>query len=193
VEDNSRLENTDKEQARLEIRQRLNLLSLDERKAKSLSTSTHLQNFIIQLGRPESLGVYWPLRDEVDWSLNWTLESTELYFPGEDPKQGMQFYRADFDEFEIRESQFGKKMKVPLLNALAGIPKALVIPGVGFDLQGRRLGRGGGFYDRYLENFQGLRIGVCFACQLVSHLPEELHDQRMDAIVTEDRVVRPSS
>lgn len=60
----------------------------------------------------------------------------------------------------------------------------VVVPGVAFTREGARLGRGRGYYDRYLSR-PGLRafcIGVCFAHQLVDTLPVEPHDRTMDAV-----------
>ena len=64
-------------------------------------------------------------------------------------------------------------------------PDWLFIPGVGFGLNGRRLGRGKGYYDRYLENSKALKIGVCWSGQLNEELPVESHDCHMDFIITE--------
>lgn len=63
----------------------------------------------------------------------------------------------------------------------------VLVPGVAFDFAGRRLGRGGGFYDRLLADarLRARRVGVCFACQLVEQVPVEPHDQRVDALITE--------
>lgn len=66
----------------------------------------------------------------------------------------------------------------------------IVVPGVAFDRQGNRLGRGKGFYDRYLPNVGGLRVGVCFDACLVEALPNEPHDVRMDVLITESGVMR---
>ncbi|MDF3130277.1 5-formyltetrahydrofolate cyclo-ligase [Kiritimatiellaeota bacterium B1221] len=52
----------------------------------------------------------------------------------------------------------------------------VLIPGRGFTLQGNRIGRGKGYYDRLLKNHQGRRIGIGFSCQLREHLPVEPHD-----------------
>jgi len=60
----------------------------------------------------------------------------------------------------------------------------VVVPGVAFTRDGARLGRGRGYYDRYLSR-PGLRafcVGVCFAHQLVDTLPVEPHDRTMDAV-----------
>lgn len=65
----------------------------------------------------------------------------------------------------------------------------VVVPGVAFDLRGRRLGQGGGHYDRLLPRIgEALRVGVAFACQIVPRIPDEPHDIAMDLLVT-DRMV----
>lgn len=61
----------------------------------------------------------------------------------------------------------------------------MVVPGVAFTAEGARLGRGRGYYDRYIsrEGFRATTIGVCFAEQLVAILPTEPHDKRVGAVV----------
>lgn len=64
-------------------------------------------------------------------------------------------------------------------------PDLILVPGRAFDSQGRRLGRGGGHYDRLLERWHGsTRIGVGFREQKVRQVPVEKHDIRMDAVIT---------
>lgn len=70
--------------------------------------------------------------------------------------------------------------------------EAVIVPGSVFDSRGGRLGYGGGFYDRFLarEAPQALRIGLAFALQVVpGELPLAGHDQRLDYLVTEERVL----
>jgi 5-formyltetrahydrofolate cyclo-ligase len=64
-------------------------------------------------------------------------------------------------------------------------PRWFMVPGVGFDLQGARLGRGKGFYDRYLEEKKVLKIGLAWSEQIVEKIPVESHDSHMDFIITE--------
>jgi 5-formyltetrahydrofolate cyclo-ligase len=61
----------------------------------------------------------------------------------------------------------------------------VVIPGLAFTSGGKRLGRGGGFYDRALERLPTAvrRIGVCFEYQVLEDLPTECHDARLDIVV----------
>ena len=63
----------------------------------------------------------------------------------------------------------------------------VLVPGVGFDAAGRRLGRGRGFYDRLLAQANGIKCGVAFDPQLVERIPEERHDVPMNCILTPTR------
>ena len=61
-----------------------------------------------------------------------------------------------------------------------------LIPGVAFDAEGHRLGRGKGFYDRFLrvvETVSLLTIGVCFEFQKVEKVPVERHDVSVDIVI----------
>ena len=60
----------------------------------------------------------------------------------------------------------------------------VLVPGLGFDEQGYRIGRGGGFYDRFLLATDQMTIGVCFQCQMVEAVPSEPHDIPVAAVVT---------
>lgn len=65
-------------------------------------------------------------------------------------------------------------------------PQWILVPGVGFDLSGARLGRGKGFYDRYLEKRADCKIGLAWSEQIVEKVPTEKHDSHMDFIITEE-------
>jgi len=67
----------------------------------------------------------------------------------------------------------------------------VVLPGSVFDIEGGRLGYGGGYYDRFLVNDapQACRIGLAFELQVVPAVPLEPHDQRLDYLVTEKRTI----
>ncbi|MBS0198731.1 MAG: 5-formyltetrahydrofolate cyclo-ligase [Planctomycetes bacterium] len=69
----------------------------------------------------------------------------------------------------------------------------VIVPGIAFDAAGFRLGRGAGFYDRYLSlpGLRAARIGVAFDCQIVETVPRERHDARLDAVVTPTRTLTP--
>ena len=62
----------------------------------------------------------------------------------------------------------------------------ILAPGMAFDLHGGRLGHGMGYYDRFFTEFHGKVMGICNA--MLPEIPMELHDRRMDAVVTEQKI-----
>jgi 5-formyltetrahydrofolate cyclo-ligase len=89
---------------------------------------------------------------------------------------------------EIVTGQFGIRepgancVEIPL-NRL----DLVLVPGVAFDLQGRRLGRGRGFYDRLLADVRGVKCGITFDEQVVGEIPAGPQDVRMNFILTPTR------
>ncbi len=71
----------------------------------------------------------------------------------------------------------------------------ILVPALAFDQTGARLGQGGGWYDRALENLPAriLTIGIAFDFQIVDFVPREAHDQTVAKIVTDKRILIPSA
>lgn len=65
----------------------------------------------------------------------------------------------------------------------------IIVPGIGFDKKGNRLGKGGGYYDWLLSQTKATAIALAFEFQLVDFIPTEHHDQQVDVIVTEEQVI----
>jgi len=63
----------------------------------------------------------------------------------------------------------------------------IFVPGLAFTAEGQRLGRGRGFYDRLLASLppEVLRVGVCFAEQIVTNIPSEAHDEEVDVVLSQ--------
>lgn len=104
--------------------------------------------------------------------------------------KSMEFYQvfslADFKEgsFHVMEPEGNTLMteEMPLV----------LVPGLGFDLQGGRLGYGGGYYDRYFSRYPRCRrLGTAYSIQIVEHLVREPHDIPMDGIATEQGIYLP--
>ena len=68
----------------------------------------------------------------------------------------------------------------------------VIVPARGFDRAGNRLGRGGGYYDRYMSQpgFRATRCGIAFAAQILDTLPHDAHDLPVDLLLTEDGILR---
>jgi len=120
-----------------------------------------------------------PLTTEPDWLGDGAAGKT-LAFPRVE-NGVLQFFTGGTLEtgpFGVRQPEGGNP---------APPPDLVLVPGLGFDPAGSRLGRGGGFYDRWLEANPGVKtLGLCFACQLVKKIPMEEHDVRVDAVLTEE-------
>ena len=98
----------------------------------------------------------------------------------------MRFYR--YDPQTLRPGAFG--IAEPGPEAQACDPSEIdlvIVPGTAFTAAGARCGRGRGYYDKYLSrpDVHAVKVGVCFAHQLVGELPAEPHDVAMDYIITD--------
>ena len=61
----------------------------------------------------------------------------------------------------------------------------VVVPGIVFDMFGDRIGYGGGYYDRFLKDYQGVKVGVSYTECVCYSLPDEENDVRMNMLITE--------
>lgn len=62
----------------------------------------------------------------------------------------------------------------------------MIVPGIVFDKKGNRIGYGGGYYDRYLEKYDGILISLAFDIQLVDAVPTDLYDLPVQLLITEN-------
>lgn len=65
----------------------------------------------------------------------------------------------------------------------------IIVPGVAFDRRCNRLGRGKGYYDRFLSKVNAPKIGICFDFQLFNTIPAVDRDIKMDMIVSENDLI----
>ena len=64
----------------------------------------------------------------------------------------------------------------------------VLVPGTAFSEAGDRMGYGGGYYDRYLKQADGISIGLAYEFQVLAVIPREEHDVRLSLLVTEERI-----
>lgn len=96
----------------------------------------------------------------------------------------MDFY--EYDPRTMERGAFG--IMEPGADAVLCPPgeiDLIVVPGVAFTREGARMGRGRGYYDKYLSQggFRAFKMGVCYRHQLVADLPVEPHDVFMDRVI----------
>lgn len=63
------------------------------------------------------------------------------------------------------------------------VPDLVIVPGIAFDKDGNRIGYGGGYYDKYLEDKSVVKIGFLYNFQLYNNIDSEEHDVKMDKII----------
>lgn len=106
-------------------------------------------------------------------------------FPKVD-EENMSFYQVEQLGRDLEIGAFGiLEPKDGLKKYEIGEIDLFLCPGLGFDLKGGRIGRGKGFYDRMLETARedAVKLGVCFAYQLVDEVEMEPHDIRMNDVI----------
>ncbi len=136
-----------------------------------------------------TLCLYAPLRDEPDLRPLWDqalAEGKTLALPRWDLRRGLYVAALVRDPAtDLVPGRYGVPEPRPDQPVLPWEQiDCIVVPGIAFDRQGGRLGRGAGHYDRILGTLSAFRCGVAFTCQIVEAVPVEDHDAQMDAVVT---------
>ncbi|HNR44178.1 MAG TPA: 5-formyltetrahydrofolate cyclo-ligase [Methanofastidiosum sp.] len=107
--------------------------------------------------------------------------------------------KKEDNSLEIREIEELRDLKIgnfdilePNENTKSTNPKEIelfFIPGLAFGAGCERLGRGGGYFDRFLMNSKGLKVGLAYEFQIFDSLPVQKHDIKMDMIITNKRII----
>lgn len=152
--------------------------------------------------RARRVAAYLPFDAEVDLSdlLADAMDSgKDIYLPlvGRGSKRAMQFLRVrPGDPLRVNHFGIGEPIPVTGNRQPPGRIDLVLVPVVGFDASGTRLGMGGGFYDRCFARlatrsaFRNRLIGVAFECQKVDRIERMTWDVPMSAVVTERAVYR---
>jgi 5-formyltetrahydrofolate cyclo-ligase len=95
----------------------------------------------------------------------------------------------DIDPADFAAGVMGTLAPRVIIPAALGDWELTIVPMLGFDREGYRIGYGMGYYDKILAAAPTISVGVAFAAQEVATLPHEAHDVPLDMIVTEDEVI----
>ncbi len=142
-----------------------------------------LNNFLEDKEEVKSLGLYSALKGEYPLLSKHLFSRWKIALPFIDGKE-MKFSL-------VEENILDHKVDYDLNPEFRGdevAPDALIIPALAYDKSGVRLGRGGGFYDRYLSDYTGLTIGI--SKNFVEELPEEDHDQRVQYVFNLKEIIK---
>jgi 5-formyltetrahydrofolate cyclo-ligase len=161
-----------------------------KRSAVKALASQHIRNHLRNSEfwkRAEIIFGYVALAGEPDWLGEHIPDDKLIAYPRVEENGMLSFFYSG-GEFAL--GALG--VKHPVGGTLALSPDLAIIPGLAFDPRGGRLGRGKGFYDRWLGANPGVNtLGICFKCQIVENVPAESHDARVDAVLTEEGFILP--
>ncbi|MDB6027867.1 MAG: 5-formyltetrahydrofolate cyclo-ligase [Verrucomicrobiales bacterium] len=186
-----------KKNLRAELRARIQLISPESRKARSEMVCTRLLQQSIWR-ESKAILLYAPLPDEVDIRPLFRearIKGKTVILPRFDTVTGC-YTMCEVNDFErdLVRAKFG--ILEPAEHCPPFLSKHLdfaLVPGVGFNPLGARLGRGRGFYDRLLAQVSGMKCGVAFNEQILPHIPTAPHDVRMNFVLTPERWLDASS
>lgn len=177
---------------RAKIRAALEKISPAVRAVESVGLCARLK---LQMQSARTVLFFSPLPGELDvWPLLEEFLAAEKiaalpFFDADKKTYGAR--RVEDLRTEITAGKFGVREPVSTCTEIS-IEKfdLLLVPGMAFDLQGHRLGRGKGFYDRLLAETNGIKCGVGYDFQLLEKIPAEAHDARVDFVLTPTRCVK---
>lgn len=179
---------------RSDVREKLKRLSQAQRGHDSSRARAILEKQALWQ-KAQTILFFAPLPDELDIWVSMAVASAagkQVFLPRFlTDTQSYTACHVKTPDTDLRLGQFGIREptescpQIPL-NRL----DLILVPGVAFDLHGRRLGRGKGFYDRLLAAVRGTTCGVAFDEQIVNEVPVEPHDVVLNCILTPSRWVQ---
>ncbi len=144
----------------------------------------------IPITHNDKIALYFPIKDELDTiplAKALDAQSIELALPVVIKNNAALIFRKWTEKTPLIDGKFG--IKVPAETSPQLQPTIILCPLLAFDANGARLGYGGGFYDRTLEQYREtgtvLAVGYGFAAQRLDHLVTSPLDQPLDWMITE--------
>lgn len=179
-------ESESKREVRARIRARLKQLNPAYIRRCSEELLPLIRRIIQSMGKQLNVCLYAPMKDELDFtSLVCALPQHCYYFPSIEGNEQLAFYRVKnvTEDLYCGEHNFLEPRKeMRCLDPSEA--HVVLVPGLAFTMSGDRLGRGGGYYDRFLRLCpEAMTLGAAMQEQILSSLPMEEHDQRVRRVV----------
>lgn len=179
------METVSKKSIRQTVRARISSMSEESKVSRSRDVCTKILNNS-HIEQAQCIALYCALEDETDLSsLAQALKKSgkKVVIP--------RVSGLDMDFFQMQEGlmqkgSFGIAEPDPSATPCSeSMIDVMIVPGRAFTTSGKRVGRGKGFYDRYISRkaFRAYTIGVCFAEQIFEDLPTEEFDRTLDCVI----------
>jgi 5-formyltetrahydrofolate cyclo-ligase len=160
----------------------------------SIQVLKNLRIFLHDSLKEKRIAGYWPIVNEINiipFLKAWCLESGTVCLPVVQEKNSPLKFYTWTPETEMEPGRY--QILVPKEKINPVVPDILLIPLTAFDKSGHRLGKGGGYYDRTLQELRSLKtvhaIGLAAEEQYLPSIPYSFHDQPLDVVVTEKRII----
>ena len=175
-------------QEKQSLRKRVKLLKgaypLAEKKTISLKICQKIEaNDVFQ--QAKTVMVYWSMDDEVfthDFVQKWAKHKTMILPVVNDDNLELKKFTG------IKDLMAGDRFGIPEPKGeLFPKPESIdliIVPGIAFDINGNRMGRGKAYYDNLLRSSKAYKMGVCFSFQIFEAVPYDELDVRMDAVLS---------
>ncbi len=185
----------DKQKFRVELKNRLSQMSEADKKLQSQNICSKLTQ-MPEFKKAGLIMIFLSLPHEVDttpiilcaWQQGKSVSVPKVSW------QQRHMLPVQINSLETGFSTDGYGLK----NPVTGVPVPLedidlvITPGLGFDKKGNRLGRGGGYFDRFFsnENLKAKKCAICFSQQVIDHVPTDDHDVPIDCLISDNMVMR---
>ena len=177
----------DKKQIRQEIRSLKKFLTVEQKQAASNAVFQKIEA-LSEFKTADTILIYWSTPDELptqDTISKWCTQK-QIFLPAVDgDKMVLKHYSPDG---KMVQKSLGI-WEPDLSESYDGKIDLVIAPGIAYDREKNRLGRGKGYYDRFLENYKSVKIGVGFDFQLMLSIPVTKHDIQMDKIITPSETI----
>ena len=182
---------TKKAELRSKIKSYLATVSREYIEASSASITRYLANAEQQIAGANTIAIYAAIQNEISLSaLHQLLPDKKLLYPLCLPKHQLSFHHVP-NENQLLPSTMHIPEPQPELHPEIDIEciDVILCPGLAFGTDGSRLGRGHGYYDRALDAFSGIKIGITLEQQIAATVPHSSHDTTMDYLVSESGIL----
>ena len=174
-----------KKRIRREVKARKEAQSADAYTAASQSIASKIE-LLPEFQQAETVLAYWSMTGEVfthDFVKKWA-KSKQMLLP---VIEGDVMVIKKFDPEKPLVEGGLKGLLEPVGENFDDVHQIdfIVVPGIGFDKENNRLGRGKAYYDRFLKHVDAYKAGICFEFQFFDDIPADASDIKMDRVVTE--------
>lgn len=175
-----------KKEIRREVRRRIGLLSKEQMTVAAETIFSQIEK-IEPFAKARCIALFASMHDEVPTDIaleRWPKMGKRVVVPRVEGDI-MRFY--DYSPERMRAGAFGILEPEGDEECCPEDIDLIIVPARAFTTRGERLGRGGGFYDKYMSQtqFRATKVGIAFRCQIFDELPCDAHDIRVDEVVTE--------